>query len=96
MLALTVLPVLYGAFGWLYLLSAVVLGGLLFWGVWRVLRAANALRTEGLSLTRAAEAVGYQSDVVFAKAFKRVTGESPGRYRRGETPSLSVRVPRTA
>ena len=25
---------------------------------WRVLRAANALRTEGLSLTRAAEAVG--------------------------------------
>ena len=63
---------------------------------WRVLRAANALRTEGLSLTRAAEAVGYQSDVVFAKAFKRVTGESPGRYRRGATPSLSVLVPRTA
>jgi AraC-like DNA-binding protein len=63
---------------------------------WRVLRAANALRTDGLSLARAAEAVGYQSDVVFAKAFKRVTGESPGRYRRGETPSLSVRVPRTA
>jgi len=63
---------------------------------WRVLRAANALRTEGLSLTRAAEAVGYQSDVVFAKAFKRVTGESPGRYRRGETPSLSVQLPRTA
>jgi AraC-like DNA-binding protein len=63
---------------------------------WRVLRAANALRTEGLSLTRAAEAVGYQSDVVFAKAFKRVTGESPGRYRRGETPSLSVSLPRTA
>jgi len=41
LLALTVLPVLYGAFGWLYLLSAVVLGGLLFWGVWRVLRAAQ-------------------------------------------------------
>ena len=57
---------------------------------WRVLRAANALRTEGLSLTRAAEAVGYRSDIVFAKAFKRVTGESPGRYRRGQTPSLTV------
>lgn len=56
---------------------------------WRVLRAANALRGEGLSLTRAAEAVGYRSDVVFAKAFKRLTGESPGRYRRGATPSLS-------
>lgn len=63
---------------------------------WRVLRAANALRTEGLSLTRAAEAVGYRSDIVFAKAFKRVTGESPGRYRRGATPSLSVPLPRPA
>ncbi len=63
---------------------------------WRVLRAANALRTEGLTLTRAAEAVGYQSDVVFAKAFKRVTGESPGRYRRGATPSLNVALPRAA
>ena len=63
---------------------------------WRVLRAANALRTEGLSLTRAAEAVGYRSDIVFAKAFKRVTGESPGRYRRGATPSLNVRLPRAA
>lgn len=57
---------------------------------WRVLRAANALRTGGLTLTRAAEAVGYRSDVVFAKAFKRVTGESPGRYRRGATAALSV------
>lgn len=63
---------------------------------WRVLRAANALRAEGLSLSRAAEAVGYRSDVVFAKAFKRVTGVSPGRYRRGRTPSLSVPVPGAA
>jgi AraC-like DNA-binding protein len=63
---------------------------------WRVLRAANALRTGGLSLTRAAESVGYQSDVVFAKAFKRVTGESPGRYRRGATPALSVPAPPAA
>lgn len=59
---------------------------------WRVMRAANALRSDGLSLTRAAESVGYQSDVVFAKAFKRVTGESPGRYRRGTAPSFSVPV----
>jgi AraC-like DNA-binding protein len=63
---------------------------------WRVQRAANALRTGGLSLTRAAEAVGYRSDVVFAKAFKRVTGESPGRYRRGVAPSLSVALPPAA
>lgn len=63
---------------------------------WRVQRAANALRTDGLSLARAAEAVGYRSDIVFAKAFKRVTGESPGRYRRGEAPSLTVRLPPAA
>ncbi|MGB2819140.1 MAG: AraC family transcriptional regulator [Burkholderiaceae bacterium] len=63
---------------------------------WRVLRAANALRTEGLSLARAAEAVGYRSDIVFAKAFKRVTGETPGRYRRGESPSLKVQLPLAA
>jgi heme o synthase len=41
LLVLTVLPVLYGAFGLLYLASAVVLGGLLMWGVLKVLRAAQ-------------------------------------------------------
>jgi protoheme IX farnesyltransferase len=41
LLALTLLPVLYGAFGLVYLLSAVVLGGLLLWGVLRVLSAAR-------------------------------------------------------
>jgi protoheme IX farnesyltransferase len=42
LLALTILPVLYGAFGVLYLASALILGGLLLWGVWRVLAAARA------------------------------------------------------
>ncbi|GAB1344521.1 heme o synthase [Gemmatimonas sp.] len=41
LLALTVLPVLYGAFGLLYLASAIVLGGLLMWGVLKVLWAAQ-------------------------------------------------------
>ena len=41
LLALTLLPVLYGAFGLIYLLSAMLLGGLLFWGVLRVLFAAR-------------------------------------------------------
>jgi protoheme IX farnesyltransferase len=36
LLALTVLPVAFGAFGWVYLASAVVLGGLLLRGVLRV------------------------------------------------------------
>lgn len=41
LLALTLLPALYGAFGLLYLLSAVVLGALLMGGVLRVLSAAR-------------------------------------------------------
>jgi protoheme IX farnesyltransferase len=36
LLALTALPVLFGAFGMVYLISAALLGGLLFWGVLRV------------------------------------------------------------
>jgi AraC-like DNA-binding protein/mannose-6-phosphate isomerase-like protein (cupin superfamily) len=57
---------------------------------WRITRAANALRGERATLTRAAEQVGFRSDAVFAKAFKRVTGESPGRFRRGAGPSASA------
>ena len=41
LLVLTVLPVLYGAFGLLYLASAIVLGALLMWGVLKVLWAAQ-------------------------------------------------------
>ena len=36
LVALTVLPVTFGAFGGVYLLSALVLGGVLLHGVWRV------------------------------------------------------------
>lgn len=41
LLVLTVLPVLYGAFGLLYLACAIVLGGVLMWGVLKVLWAAQ-------------------------------------------------------
>ncbi len=46
LVGLTVLPVAYGAFGLLYLVSALVLGGLLLWGVWRVKRAAPDQRAK--------------------------------------------------
>jgi protoheme IX farnesyltransferase len=42
LVALTLLPVLTGAFGALYLASALALNGLLAWGVWRILAAARA------------------------------------------------------
>ena len=44
LVALTVIPVAFGAFGLTYLALALVLGGLLLRGVWRVRRAADYVR----------------------------------------------------
>jgi len=41
LIPLTVLPVAFGAFGLVYLASALALGGVLLWGVVRVMRAAQ-------------------------------------------------------
>lgn len=51
---------------------------------WRITRAANRMRSERISLSRLAESVGYNSDAVFSKAFRRITGQSPGRYRHAD------------
>ena len=42
--ALTLVPIAFGAFGWFYLVMAVVLNGLLLQGVWKVRRAADYVR----------------------------------------------------
>ncbi len=57
---------------------------------WRITRAANQLRNEHVSVSRVAEAVGYGSDAVFSRAFRRVVGESPGHWRKavGEVPVI--------
>jgi AraC-like DNA-binding protein len=56
----------------------------------RLLKAAGMLRDEGAqaSLARVAEAVGYETEAAFSKAFKRFVGESPGAYRRAATGSI--------
>jgi AraC-like DNA-binding protein len=54
---------------------------------WRITRAANALREARLPLARVAERVGYRSDAVFSKAFRRVTGHAPGAWRRMVPPA---------
>lgn len=43
---------------------------------------ATQLIASGVSLSRAAEEVGYQSDAAFSRAFKKVTGSLPGAWRR--------------
>ncbi len=49
---------------------------------WRVTRAANALHGPRQPLARVAEQAGYRSEAVFSKAFRRVTGQAPGAWRK--------------
>jgi AraC-like DNA-binding protein len=49
---------------------------------WRTTRAASLLRETRLPVGLVGAEVGYGSEAVFAKAFKRVHGVPPGRYRR--------------
>ena len=46
---------------------------------WHVTRAANRMRSERINLSRLTESVGYNSDAMLSKAFRRITGQSPGR-----------------
>ncbi len=49
---------------------------------WRIVRAQRLLRGSDLGLSEVAERVGYGSDVALSRAFKRLTGISPGAWRR--------------
>ena len=57
---------------------------------WRMQVAHEALRSEQASVGELADRLGYRSEAAFARAFKRVTGSSPGAVRRGaaEEPSF--------
>jgi len=54
---------------------------------WRVQLAAERLRNGRDSIATIAADVGYESEGAFARAFKRVTGISPGRWRDGAADS---------
>jgi AraC family transcriptional regulator, alkane utilization regulator len=51
---------------------------------WRLTLAASRLRSGSASLARVAEAVGYESEAAFNRAFKREFGVPPARWRRDE------------
>jgi len=55
---------------------------------WRMYRGTYLLRESGRKLSDVAQAVGYDSDGAFHKAFKRVLGVAPGEYRRAANHSL--------
>lgn len=49
---------------------------------WRMFRAGGMLRQNGHSIAAIAARVGYENESAFSKAFKRVTGITPGAYRK--------------
>jgi len=49
---------------------------------WRMHVARDALQSEGATVAELAERLGYRSEAAFARAFKRVIGDPPGRLRR--------------
>jgi AraC-like DNA-binding protein len=49
---------------------------------WRMAIAARILRDSDATLRQIARQVGYDSEFAFARAFKRTTGQPPGRYRK--------------
>ncbi|VVP92146.1 RCS-specific HTH-type transcriptional activator RclR [Pseudomonas fluorescens] len=55
---------------------------------WRMLLAANLLRSSNSSLIRIAEEVGYQTDTAFSRAFRREYGTPPAAWRRTHTAPL--------
>jgi AraC family transcriptional regulator, alkane utilization regulator len=53
---------------------------------WRIQLAAERLRATDASIGKIAADVGYESEAAFNRAFKRVTGATPGRWREGISP----------
>ena len=50
---------------------------------WRLATAARMLRSERANIGRVIEAIGYESEASFSRAFKKEYGVSPGQWRSG-------------
>ncbi len=62
---------------------------------WRIQLAAERLRNGRDPIAKIAADIGYESEAAFSRAFKRVTGLSPGRWRdgAGDSPDLMTLHP---
>jgi AraC-like DNA-binding protein len=52
---------------------------------WRMQVAAQELRDPGVSLAQVAQAVGYESEAAFSRAFKKAFGTAPATWRRSRS-----------
>jgi AraC-like DNA-binding protein len=59
--------------------------------LWRM-QLASRLLVEGGNVSAVADAVGYESEAAFSRAFKKLVGQSPATWRRGATPALEASV----
>ena len=57
---------------------------------WRIQLAADRLRNGRDAIAVIANDIGYESEAAFARAFKRVTGSTPGRWRDGAGDSVPL------
>ena len=61
---------------------------------WRIQLAGERLRATEASIGKIGSDVGYESEAAFNRAFKRVTGVTPGRWREGVSPDpLAAKAP---
>ncbi len=49
---------------------------------WRIHLAANRLRDGSETVAAVADASGYESEVAFSRAFKKIAGVPPARWRK--------------
>lgn len=59
---------------------------------WRMYKARSLLATQRTSVEKVANAVGYQSETAFNRAFKAQFGVAPGRYQRANTAPVLASV----
>jgi AraC-like DNA-binding protein len=55
---------------------------------WRVQVARQKLRNTSASLAQIAEAIGYESEAAFSRAFKKAVGTAPATWRRSRTDAV--------
>jgi AraC-like DNA-binding protein len=59
---------------------------------WRLAMAARMLTSERINVIQVAEAVGYESEASFSRAFKGEYGVPPGAWRTGAVPAPRIKI----